>query len=111
MHDGQQDFAETYRTLPDEEIAALRADIDSLTDAARSALAAEMQRRGMNDAQLQKMHAAELRHEALFDRLQKQRRKTLAGYLLTRNDPKGWIFAVLGALVLILISELISRHH
>ena len=111
MHARQEDFAETYGSLPDEEIAALYAEIDSLTDGARAALAAELQRRGMDDAQLRKLHALELRHESQFDRLEKFRRKKLALRRLGLNDPKGWIFAILGALVLSLIAKLISRHH
>lgn len=111
MHTAQQDFAQTYRGLADEDIAALYADTASLTEGARSALAAEMQRRGISDAQLQKLHAIEHRHEAQFDRLEKFRRKKLALRRLGLYDPMGWIFAILGALILILLSELISRHH
>jgi hypothetical protein len=111
MKPSQQDLAATYRSLTDDDLASLGADSGSLTEGARSALATEMQRRGINDAQLQRLHAVELRHEAQFDRLEKFRRKRLALRSLGLDDPKGWIFAILGALVLVLISELIRRRH
>lgn len=111
MNPAEQDFAETYRSLPEEEIAGLYAEIGTLTDGARAALILEIQRRGLGSAHLSKVHSAELRHEALFDRLQTQRRKKLAWYLLTRNNPKGLIAALLAFLVMVLISELIGHHH
>ena len=60
MHTTQAEFSEAYRKLTDEDIAELYADIDSLTEEARSALLAEARQRGMNEAQLQKMHAVEV---------------------------------------------------
>ena len=77
MQTTQQDFAATYRTLPDEEIAALCADIGSLTEPARSALTNETHQRGLSDAQLRNLHALELRHGSQFDRLEKYRRKRM----------------------------------
>ena len=113
MQPTQQDFAETYRALPDEDLAALSADIGSLTEEARSALLAEIQQRGLSEAQIQKLHADEHRHEAQFDRLEKFRRKKLAwGDLPTTRGQ--WIFAGVAVLALIvwsLISDLVSRHH
>jgi len=110
MQTPQQDFAGIYRVLPDEDIADLYAEIASLTPEAGSALLAETQRRGLDDAQLEKLHALELRHEAQFDRLEKYRRKKLAwGNLPT--SPREWIFAIVGGAALILVLELISRHH
>jgi hypothetical protein len=110
MQTTQQDFAEAYRVLPDEEIAALYADFASLTGEARSALTNEIHQRGLDDPQLQKLHAAELRHENQFDRLEKYRRKKLAwGDLPT--TAREWILAIVGGIALILILELILRHH
>ena len=110
MQTPQQDFAGIYRVLPDEDIADLYAEIASLTPEASSALLEEVQRRGLDDAQLEKLHALELRHEAQFDRLEKYRRKKLAwGNLPT--SPREWIFAIVGGAALILVLELISRHH
>ena len=110
MHTTQAEFSEAYRKLTDEDIAELYADIDSLTEEARSALLAEARQRGMNEAQLQKMHAVEVRREAQFDRLEKFRRKRMAwGRLPT--SPTEWIFLAIIAISMILISELISRHH
>jgi hypothetical protein len=111
MKPSQQDLAPTYRNLTDDDLASLSSDSASLTDGARSALAAEVQRRGLDDAQLIKLHSVELRHESQFDRLEKFRRRRLARRGLGLYDLSGWIFAVLGALVFILISELIRRHH
>ena len=110
MQTPQRDFAGTYRVLPDEDIADLFVEIASLTPEARSALLAEIQRRGLDDAQLEKVHAVELRHEAQFDRLEKHRPKKLAwGNLPTSR--REWIFAIVGGIGLILILELIDRHH
>jgi hypothetical protein len=111
MHASQQEFAEVYRNLPEEEIAALYTQIDTLADVARFALTAEIQRRGLTDTQLEKLRGVELRHEAQFDRLEKYRRKKLAFGRVGINDIRGWIVAILAALVLILISELIDRRH
>lgn len=108
--DGQE-LADSYRHLSEQDIADLYAQIDTLTEPARLALASEVKQRGLSGAHLTKLHAAELRHGALFDRLQTQRRKKLAWYLLTRNNPKGLIAALLAFLVMVLISELIGHHH
>lgn len=108
--DGQE-LADTYRHLSEQDIADLYAQMDTLTESARVALTSEIERRGLSGAHLTKVHGAELRHEALFDRLQTQRRKKLAWYLLTRNDPKGLIAALLVFLIMVLISELIGHHH
>ena len=103
-------FTEAYRKLTDEDIAALYADSDSLTEEARSALLAEIRQRGMTEAHLQKLHSVELRHEAQFDRLESFRRKKLAwGKLPT--SPREWILAILIFIAMILISDLVSRHH
>lgn len=110
MHPTQQDFAGTYRGLSEQEIADLYADIGSLTGEARAALMAEIRQRGLKEAQLEKLHAVELRHEAQFDRLERYRRKKLAWGSFPDNL-KGWIVTILGALVLILILELIHHRH
>jgi len=43
--------------------------------------------------------------------LQNQRRKNLAGYLLTQNDTKGTFVINAVGLIFILIQILIDRHH
>jgi hypothetical protein len=107
-----QDFGETYRSLSEEEIAAIYAEIGSLTEEARNALVAEIQSRGLDQTQLQKLHAVELRHEAQFDRREKYRRKRMIfGRSSGLHSVKEWIGVILIALVLVLISELISRRH
>lgn len=110
MPAAHQDFAETYRRLPDEDIAALNAQRDTLTDQARDALTAEIRRRGMSDVQLAKLHALEHRGEAKFDRREKKRRKMASGLLFSR-----WRLQLMGAAlalyVLLWIYERISRHH
>ena len=111
MKTTEQDFAQTYRTLSQQQVADLYSEIDTLTADARAALTAEVQKRGLHLDQLAKMHAAELRREGLFDRLQTQRRKKLAWYLITRNDPKGFLVGVLVVLVAILIAVLFDRRH
>ena len=77
----------------------------------RLALTTEIQRRGLSTEQLLKLKAVELRHEAQFDRLEKLRRKRMVLKELGLNDPKGWIVAIVGALILIWIEQLISRRH
>jgi hypothetical protein len=110
VQSAHSDPAETYRILPDEEIASLLADQDSLTPDARSALLAEIRQRGLTETQLQKMHSVELRHEAQFDRLESFRRRKLAWGRLP-STPREWMFAILAFIALILISELMSRPH
>jgi len=110
MQSAHSDFAETYRPLPDEEIASLLADQDSLTREARSALLAEIQQRGLTETHLHKLHSLELRHEAQFDRLESLRRKKLAWGRLPRT-PRDWMFAILAFIALILISEFMSHRH
>ena len=45
-----QDIAQTYRNSSDDELIRLHADLGSLTDQARFALLAEIQRRNLSDA-------------------------------------------------------------
>ena len=111
MHTVQGDFAEAYRGLSNEEIAAIYADIDSLTEEARSALIFEVQQRGLSQAQLGKVHDVELRHEAQFDRLERLRRKKMVLSSLGLDDPKRWIFAIVAFLIIVLIEKLRSLHH
>jgi hypothetical protein len=109
------DLPQTYRLLSDDDIADLHAQADQLTDEARRALAAEIERRGLSGQRLQKLHRVELRGEAKFDRREKWRRKSLASWLLFRGDPKGTLLTFLAFVVLILLSELFrlfrGAHH
>jgi hypothetical protein len=98
MRTDEQALASTYRQYSDEEVAALAAEFDTLTDAARVTLKAEIDRRGMSSAQLAKLHSRELHREARVDQLESLRRKKTALYLLTRNDPKGTIAIIVIAL-------------
>jgi len=107
----QQEFSHTYRNLPDEEIAALNAQVESLTEPARMALDAEIDRRGFSRAHLDKLRSSELHGEAKFDRREKWRRKSTLSYLLFRNDPKGTILTFIVCLLAILIWEFVKRHH
>lgn len=111
MQIDQQGFAQSYRDLPDNEIALLYTQTDMLTEPARMALAAEIEQRGLNADQLQKLHSTELRREANFDRREKWRRKSTASFLLFRNDPKGTLLMLIGFLVLVLILEIVRKHH
>jgi hypothetical protein len=110
MQPTRQDFAETYRQLPDEDIAALNAERDTLTVQASEALAAEIERRAMSDAQLGKMHAWERRREAGFDRREKKRRKMVAEFLLSRWRRR-LLGAALAGLMLLWIFERVFGHH
>ena len=84
-----QELAEAYRNLSDDEIAALHAQIASLTADARAVLSSEIVRRGVNDADLTKLYAADLGKEAKFDQRQKDHRRTDVSHL-SRGDPK-WV--------------------
>ena len=106
----EQDVSETYRSFSDQQIASLYAEIDSLTEVARPALLAEIERRSLSHAQLQSMHTAELRREANFDRRQAIHRKKVLAYLL-RNDPKGVLLVFLAILAIALFLALTSSHH
>lgn len=85
MHRVEQEFSETYRSLPEEDIAALYSEMETLTEEARGALLAEVGRRHMSREQLLKLHAVELRREGQFDRLQKLHRKRVLWWLLWRD--------------------------
>ncbi|HWG20464.1 MAG TPA: hypothetical protein VG225_08025 [Terracidiphilus sp.] len=98
MQIDERELAAAYKRYSNDELAALAAETESLTDLARAALRAEIQERGMSDAQLEKLHSRDLHREGRFDQLESVRRKKTVLYLLTRNDPKGWIAAVLIAL-------------
>jgi hypothetical protein len=108
MQPDAQELSESYRKLSETEIASLHAEVATLTDVARRALLAEIQRRGLSDAHLSKLHFAELRHEAKFDRRQKQHRKSVTSYILFRGDAKGTITILLLALGVILVAWLVS---
>jgi hypothetical protein len=97
MHGAEEDFAETYRKLPDIEIASLYGQFETLTGTARASLAAEIERRRIRGDQLIRMHSAELRREAKFDRRQKEHRKKVVSYLL-QGDPKWTIVGFLARL-------------
>jgi hypothetical protein len=105
-----QELSDTYRNYSDAEIASLYAEMESLTDNARSTLSAEIQRRGMSTAQLAKMHAFELRREDIFDQREKIRRERLAFGRLGDN-PREVIVSILLFLVAVLIAALFASHH
>ena len=113
MQSTRQDFAETYRNISDDEIATLHAEVGSLTDEARAALQAEIQRRGISITKLHHLNTAVTQREAKFDRRQKQHEKDVGSYLLSRALSRD--FWVLVSIVLVLlsavISALISHHH
>ena len=106
----QQDLSETYRNLSDTEIASLHAQIDTLTKDARAALTSEIQRRGMSDAHLSKLHASELRQEAKFDQRQSEHRKGVASILL-RGDPFWTIVVIVTVLGAAALFSLAASHH
>ena len=109
MHRVEETFSETYRNYSDMEIASLHAQIDSLTDAAHAALTAEIERRNISSAELSKLYSWELRHEAKFDRRQKEHRKKVLSYLL-RGDSKWTIITILAALGVAFVAGLLSHH-
>ena len=111
MQPDQQHLAGTYQHFSDVEIAALHSQVGSLTDEARSALDAEIRRRGLEPEHLSKLAAAERRHEDNFDRLAKFHRKRVANYLLFRNDPKGTLVVIAVGVLLALIALLFDRRH
>jgi len=80
-----QKLLESYRTFSDTEIATLHAQTGSLTEDGRIALASEIKRRGLGNAQLSKLHASELRREVKFDQQQGEHRKWVASDLLQGN--------------------------
>jgi hypothetical protein len=105
----QQELLQTYRDFSDDEIASLHAQIDSLTNDARAALALEIQRRGMSNAQMSKLRASELRREAKFDRRQKEHRKRVAFHFIG-GEPDWFFWVLLGVLVAAAFFALVSSH-
>jgi len=104
-----RDFERLYRNSSDQEIAALFADKDSLTDVARDALLAEIRRRGISGTELSRLYTLEVRREAKFDRRQMEHREQVARTIF-RGDPKQtliWILVMLGIAVLIWMLKLI----
>jgi hypothetical protein len=110
MQIDEQELAATYSRCSDDELAALAAEMETLTDVARATLQAEIQRRGVSSAELEVVHSKELHREARFDQVETIRRKKILLSRLTR-DPKGWIWAVLIVLGIILFEWLRSRSH
>ncbi len=108
MQPNELELEETYRHLPDNEIASLFADEASLIDTARTALESEIKRRGVSNEHLLKIHSSDLRDEADFDRREKVRRKGALFYILFRGDPKGTLVVVLVALGIAFVLWLIS---
>ena len=111
MKPSQQELAAAYRDLSDDDLAALSADIVSLTDEARSALQAEIARRGISADRLGKMHSFELRREEIFDLRESRRRQNMATDGMSGRD---WLWTA-GALVVffavVLIYEWARRFH
>jgi hypothetical protein len=109
----EQGLAATYRECSDDELAALAAEMETLTDVARAALRAEIQRRGVSGAQLGKLHAKEVHREMRFDQKEKIRRKKTLFNILTRSgdlsDPRGWLWTGLIFLGFLLFNWLWSR--
>jgi hypothetical protein len=110
MQNSPEKFSETYRNCSDSEIATLHAQMNSLTENARAALASEIERRGMNSAQLPKLYASELRKETKFDERQKEHRRIVASFLL-RGDPKWTMILILALIAVVALCALISFHH
>ena len=110
MQTSQDQLAKTYQACSDDDLASLFAQIGSLTEAAHRALMAEIERRGLKDADLARMQARETRSEQNFDRQERIRRKGVISYLLFRNDPKGTIAVLVIAVVVLLLSVLFARH-
>jgi hypothetical protein len=109
MQIDEQEVAATYGRCSDNELAALAAEMETLTDVGRAVPRSEIQRRGLSGAQVEKLHSKELHRETRFDQKEKIRRKKAVFYLLTRNDPKGWLWAVLIFMGFLLFEWLRSR--
>jgi hypothetical protein len=110
MQPTKQDFAETFRRSSDDEIASLHSQRDTLTEAARNALTAEIELRGISSSQLQKLYAAKRRQGAKFDRRQKKHRQMVASFLLPLSRRR-FVVVCLLLMVLIWIYTLISNRH
>jgi hypothetical protein len=70
-----EDYAETYRSFNDYEIAALDAEIETLTDGARAALEAEIRTRGFTKENLAKLRGKVNRFGKRFDKRERIERK------------------------------------
>jgi len=117
MQPVQQELSKTYAGMSEGELALLHAQINSLTDVARDALAVEVHRRGLSAAELSKLYHYQLRDKAKFDRRQKEHREQLAYILLAGRlrwflggRPKLATIISLALLGLLLILKLLSHH-
>ena len=110
MQTSQQELSQAYRNFSDAEIASLDTQVDSLTDDARTALASEIQRRGLSSAQLSRLYTMHLRQEAKFDRRQKEHRKWVVSYLL-RGDPYWTVVVILALLAAAALFAFFESHH
>ncbi len=79
-----QDFARTYREYSDDHLATLQAQIGSLTDDARLALLAEIQRRGLSDKALAGLRSEQTEHTAGMKREWQETRRADASKTLKR---------------------------
>jgi len=108
MHGPEQEFAATYLNFSDVELGTLHAQLESLTGDARTALTAEIRRRGLSDAQLARLYSSELRHEAKFDQRQKEHRKFVSSFFL-RGSPKQFLYFVLFVAAVLAVVALLHR--
>lgn len=110
MQSAQQDFAETYRNLSDEELASLHAQMGSLTHEARSALHEQIQKRGITTAKLRHLNTAERQREAKFDRLQKDHERRVVSEIL-RSRSFWYIVLSLISVIAASFGVQLSRNH
>jgi hypothetical protein len=99
-----EDYAETYRGFTDYEIAALDAEIETLTDHAREALEAEICKRGLTKENLAMLRGKTNRFAKRFDKRERIERNNEVRWFIFHGGTgsvKDWLI-VIGVLLVLL---------
>jgi hypothetical protein len=79
-----QELTETYRGYSDDQITLMSGQIDSLTEAARSALLSEIRMRGLSVEKLSELRIQLAEHTASVDRERRDSRQAKVSGVLRR---------------------------
>jgi hypothetical protein len=103
------DFASTYREYSADELAALQAQVGSLTDDASVALLSEIQQRGLSDEALASLRNEQVKRTATVKEEWRESRKYDASRVVTRFAIR--IALVIAAGIIAAIFAVLSSKH
>jgi hypothetical protein len=98
-----EDYAKTYRSFSDDEIAALDVEVETLTDDARAALEAEIRTRELSEEDLAMLRGKVSRFGKRFDKRERIERKQEVRRFIFQGGLgswKDWLTVIGGLLVL-----------